>query len=102
MEDPVALDRDESRADVWSANADLDRVAADVHRLVQLDLEFGIALQSTRYVRLSGNAVVQPVQLGAGRIAQNKDEIARLLRRQYEIGPAGGDPHALRVANDFL
>src|SRR5215470_1623764 len=102
MEYPLALDGDESRTDIRCANADFDRVAAAVDRLVQLDLQFGIPFKRTRYIRLSRDAVAQAVQLRAGGVAQEKQEVSRFLRRQDKIAAAEGDFHALRIANDFL
>ncbi len=100
--DAVAFDGDESGADVGGANADLDGVAAGVGRLVELDLELGIAVERFGEVGLAGDAVAEFVELRAGGIAEDENEIAGLLRGQGEVAAAGGDADLARVAEDLF
>src|SRR5207302_769563 len=50
VEDAVALDGDESGSNVGRADGDFDGVAAEISRLVELYLKFGIAIERAREV----------------------------------------------------
>src|ERR1039458_10795654 len=102
MEDAFALDGDESGPCVGRADADADGVSASVGGLVELDLEFRIAFQRPGDVGLARDAVTEPVQFGAGGVAQDQYEIAGVLGGQREVATAGGDPYIACVAHGFF
>ena len=56
VEDALAFDGDQSGADVRRADADLNGVAAAVGRLVELNLQLGIAFERSRQVGLARDA----------------------------------------------
>src|SRR6185437_736974 len=79
-----------------------DRVAGGVAGLIQLDLEFGVAVEGFGEIRFAGDGVMEAVELGSGGSAQNEDELAGLLGGQREIAAACGNVHLVRVADDLL
>src|SRR4029453_145926 len=76
VEDAFTFDSDQAGANVRRSNADFDRVAAAIRRLVELHLQFGVAFERTRQVGLAGDGVAQSIQFGARSVAQHQYEIA--------------------------
>ena len=70
--------------------------------LVELDLELRIAIERARDVGLARHAVTEPVEFGAGGVAQNQHEIAGLLGGKREVASARGDLNLARVAHGLL
>ena len=84
----VALHGDQPRSHVRRAYADLNRLAARVGRLIELDLKLGIAIQRFRQIRLARHAVAELVHLRARRVPQHQHKISRLVRGQREVAAA--------------
>ena len=91
-EHAFAFDGDEAGACIGRADADTDGVATGVGGLVELDLEFGIAVERAGDVGLARDGVTEPIEFRAGGVAQNQYEISGLLGGKREVASAGGDP----------
>ena len=98
----VSLDRNQAGPYVRRADANLDRVAACVCRLIELYLEFGIAIERFRKIRLACYAVGELVQFGPGSVPQDENKIAGLRGRQREVASSGRDTDLAAVPDNFF
>ena len=81
----VLLDGDQTAAGIRRVNRHLDLLARLVFRLVQFQLQFGVAIQRTAQVGVAGHAVGDAVERLALRIFNHQHEVARLISRQPQI-----------------